>query len=89
MSPICPDKPSSDSDSEASDAEASEDVEFMPDNLEELKAAFRDLYKKVHNNMANYNKLVLILDKLYHVDCLTKEECDGIKLSVQKKIGML
>ena len=36
----------SDSDSEASDAESSEDVEFMPDNLEELKAALKDLYKK-------------------------------------------
>ena len=85
-------EPESDSEesesSEKSDPESSEDVEFMPDNLEELKAAFRDLYKKVHNNMANYNKLVLILDKLYHVNCLTKEECDGIKLSVQKKIGL-
>ena len=86
-------EPESDSEesesSEKSDPESSEDAKFMPDNLEELKAAFRDLYKKVHNNMANYNKLVSILDKLYHVNCLTKEECDGIKLSVQKKIGML
>ena len=52
----------SDSDSEASDAEISKDIEFMPDNLEELKAAFWNLYKKVHNNMKNYNKIVLILD---------------------------
>ena len=43
----------SDSDSEASDAESSEDVEFIPDNLKELKSAFRNLYKKVHNNMEN------------------------------------
>ena len=35
----------SDSDSEASDAESSEDVEFMPDNLEELKAAFKNLFR--------------------------------------------
>ena len=88
MSPICPDKPASDSDSEASDAESSEDVESMPDNLEELKAAFRNLYKKVHNNMDNYNKLVLILDELKRVNCLTNEECNGIKMNIQKKIGM-
>ena len=92
MSPICPDKPASDSDSEASDAEASENVGFMADNLEELKAAFRNLYKKVHNNMDNYNKLVLILDELncltiVCVNCLTNEECNGIKMNIQKKIG--
>ena len=74
---------------EMSDTEISEHIEFVPDNIEELKAAFRNLYKKVHNNMENYNKLVLILDELYHVNCLTKEECDGIKLSLQKKIGIV
>ena len=75
------------SDSESEETEISEDDQ--PDDLEELKAAFRNLYKKVHNNMENYNKLVLILDELYHVNCLTKEECDGIKLSLQKKIGIV
>ena len=74
------------SDSESEETEISEDDQ--PDDLEELKAAFRNLHKKVHNNMENYNKLVLILDELYHVNCLTKEECDGIKLSLQKKIGI-
>ena len=85
-------EPESDSEesesSEKSDPESSEDVEFMPDNLEELKAAFRDLYKKVHNNMENYNKLLLILDEQKRVNCLTKEECNDIKMNVQKKIGM-
>ena len=76
-----------DLDSESEKTEISEDNQ--PDDLEELKAAFRNLYKKVHNNMENYNKLVLILDELYHVNCLTKEECDGIKLSLQKKIGIV
>ena len=60
----------------------------MPDNVKELKAAFRNLHKKVHNNIENYNKLVLILDELHHVNCLTKEECNGIKMKVQKKIGI-
>ena len=85
-------EPESDSEesesSEKSDPESSEDVEFMPDNLEELKAAFRNLYKKVHNNMENYNQLVLILDELKRVNCLTKEECNGIKMNVQKKIEL-
>ena len=75
------------SDSEPEEIDISENDE--PDNLEELKAAFRNLYKKVHSNMENYNKLVLILDELYHVNCLTKEECDGIKLSLRKKIGIV
>ena len=74
------------SDSEPEEIEISENDE--PDNLEELKAAFRNLYKKVHNNMENYNKLVLILDELHRVNCLTKEECNGIKMKVQKKIGI-
>ena len=64
----------------------------MPDNLEELKAAFWNLYKKVHNNMKNYNKLVLILDELHRVNFLTKEECNAgkmhIKTILQKKTGI-
>ena len=58
----------SDSNSEASDADISEDIEFMPDNPKELKAAFRNLYRKVHNNTENYNKLVLMLDKLQNMN---------------------
>ena len=78
----------SDSDSEASDAEISKDIEFLPDNPKELKAAFRNLYQKVHNNSENYNKLVLILDELQHMKCLTREECNGVKVHLQKKIGI-
>ena len=78
----------SDSNSEASDADISEDIEFMPDNPKELKAAFRNLYRKVHNNTENYNKLVLMLDELRHMKCLTREECNGVKDHLQKKIGI-
>ena len=76
-----------DSDSESEETDTSKNND--PDNVEQLKATFRKLYRKVQSNMENFNKLVLILDKLYHVNCLTKEECDGIKLSVQKKIGIV
>ena len=78
----------SDSNSEASDADISEDIEFMPDNPKELKAAFRNLYRKVHNNTENYNKLVLMLDELRRMKCLTREECNGVKDHLQKKIGI-
>ena len=78
----------SESDSEGSVAEVSNDIEFMPDNPEELKAAFRSLYQKVHNNTKNYNKLVLMLDELQRMKCLTKEECNGVKVHLQEKIGI-
>ena len=85
-------EPESDNDesesTEESDPEFSEDIESMPDNLEELKAAFRNLYRKVHNNTKNYNKLVLMLDKLQHMNCLTREECNGVKGHFQEKIGI-
>ena len=77
-----------DSDSEENtDTEFSEDDRSMTDNLEELKAAFRNLYQKVHNNMKNYNKLILILDEFYRINHLTKEECNALNSHLQKKIG--
>ena len=44
-----------------SDSEENEllDVEFMPDNPEDLKKAFRFLYNKLHRNIYLYNRLVL------------------------------
>ena len=60
----------------------------MPDNPEELKAAFRNLYQKVHNNTKNYNKLVLMLDELQRMKCLTEKECNGVKVHLQEKIGI-
>ena len=76
-----------DSDSEYEETDTSKNND--PDNVEQLKATFRKLYRKVQSNMENFNKLVLILDKLYHVNCLTKEECDGMKSLLQKKIGIV
>ena len=57
-----------------------------PDTLEELKAAFRNLYKKVDSNMEKYKNLVLILDKLRHVNFLTEEECKSMNSLLKKKI---
>ena len=75
------------SDSEDSDPESSD--KSIPDDLEELKEAFWKLYKRIYSNMDNYTELVLILDKLKHVNCLTKDECNGIKETVRRKIGVV
>ena len=70
-----------------SDSESEEDDK--PSDIEELQAAFRNHYGKMLNNFEN---LVLILDELYRVDCLTKEECNAMKMHMktilQKKTGI-
>ena len=76
-----------DSDSDSEETDISKNNE--PDNVEQLKATFRKLYRKVQSNMDNFYKLVLISDKQYHVNCLTKKECDAIKSTLQKKIGIV
>ena len=58
----------------------------QPSSLEELKAKFRTLFKKVYINIEN---LVLILDELHRTDCLTKEECNVIRMEGQKKINVV
>ena len=58
----------------------------MSDKAEELKTEVRKLYQKVQSNTENYNKLVLLLDKLQRMNCLTREECNGVKYHIQKKI---
>ena len=63
------------------------DYEVMPDNPEELKKAFRKLYKKFRRDIEIYNKLVLMLDELERIKCLTKEECNAVKNHLEKKIG--
>ena len=76
-----------DSDSESySEGSDTEDDGFMPDKTEELKAVFRKLYRKVESNTENYKKLVLVLDELQRMNCLTREECIGVKHHIQKKI---
>ena len=85
-------EPDSDSENQSttsySDSE-SEDNGFMSNNPKELAAACIKLCRKVHNNIESYNKIVLILDKLCHISCLSKEECDSIKFLLQEKIGMV
>ena len=61
------------------------DYEVMSDNPEELKKAFRKLYKKFRRDIEICNKLVLILEKLERMKCLTKEECNAVKEHLEKK----
>ena len=73
------------SDSDEIDAES---VEFMPDNPEDLKKCFRELFYKLHGNIGIYNKLVYILDELKRMSCLTKEECDFMNKHLQEKMNI-
>ena len=70
-----------------SDSES--DSDSIPDNPEEVKALFRKLYRKPHHNIERFSKLILLLDELLHMGCLTKEEYDEMNNNLQKKIGML
>ena len=78
------------SDSEDSDETEEEeeeiDYEVMPDNPKELKEAFRKLYFKFRSDIEMYNKLVLMLDELERMQCLTKEECSAVNEHLQKKL---
>ena len=63
-----------------------EEDEVMPENPEELKEAFRNLYKKFRRDIEMYDKLVLMLDELRRMKCLTKEECNAMNEHLQNKI---
>ena len=58
----------------------------MPDNPEGLKEAFRNLYWKFRRDIEMYNKLVLMLNELERMKCLTKEECNAVNEHLQKKL---
>ena len=70
------------------DSESSDDVEFMPDNPEELTNCFRQLFYKLHGNIDVYNKLVCILDELGRINYLTKEECNFMNKHLQEKMNI-
>ena len=63
-----------------------ESYEMMPDNPRELKEAFKNLYKKFRRDIEMYNKLVLMLDELKRMDCLTQEECNVMNEHLQNKL---
>ena len=75
----------SETESEESESESEDDVQFMPDNKGDLMAAFRNLYKKFRFNIETYNKLVLMLDEMYRMNCLSREECNAMNEHLQKK----
>ena len=81
----------SESDSNTSDSEEKEsdpEVQFMPDNPEDLKKYFRLLFNKLHDNVDIYNKLVFMLDELERMGCLTKEECNAMNKCLQEKLNI-
>ena len=66
----------------------SKDDEYAVDDPEELKTAFRNLYNRFQHNIEMYNKLVLMLDEMENMGCLTKEDCNAIDRNLQNKIGL-
>ena len=74
--------------SDSTDKESDLDDEFMPDNPDDLKKEFKQLFNKLHNNVEIYNKLVFMLDELKRMNCLTKEECNAMNKCLQEKIGI-
>ena len=83
-------KPTPDTDTEESDSEEESDmeIEFMPNNPEDLKREFKRLYKKLEKLEDIYDKLVYMLDELKRMKCLTKEECDAMNKCLQEKVGI-
>ena len=71
---------------EDEDEEEEIDYEMMPDNPKELKEAFRKLYFKFRRDIDMYNKLVLMLDELKRMECLTQEECNSMNKHLQNKL---
>ena len=55
------------------------------DIIEKLKKTFKNLYNKLHDI---HNELVLMLDELETINCLTEEQCNAINEHLKKKIGV-
>ena len=68
--------------------EFSEDEEYMVDNPDDLKEAFRNLYNRFQHNIEIYNKLVIMLDEMEKINCLTKEECKALNENLKNKIAI-
>ena len=77
------------SEDETEEEEEEMEYEMMPDNPKELKEAFRNLYKKFRRDIDMYNKLVLMLDELKRMECLTQEECNAVNEHLQNKLENL
>ena len=77
---------SSEDETEGEEEEEEMDYEVMPDNPKDLKEAFRNLYWKFRRDIEMYNKLVLMLDELKRMKCLTQEECNAVNDHLQNKL---
>ena len=60
----------------------------ITDKQEKLKEAFRNLYNRFQHNIEIYNKLVIMLDEMEKINCLTKEECKALNENLQNKIAI-
>ena len=60
----------------------------ITDKQEKLKEVFRNLYNRFQHNIEIYNKLVIMLDEMEKINCLTKEECKALNENLQNKIAI-
>ena len=68
--------------------EFSKDDEYIVDDPEELKKAFRNLYNTFQYSIEIYNKPVLMLDEIEKMNCPTKEEFNAMNENLQKKFSI-
>ena len=57
-------------------------------NLEELGDVFINLHNELLHNIAMYKKLGLMLDEMVRINFVTKEECNGMKENLRKKLAL-
>ena len=76
------------SEEDETDEDETHNYEAMPDNFAQLKEAFRNMYVKLEKNIEIYDKLVLMLDEMARMNCLTKQECSVMNEHLQKKMGI-
>ena len=69
--------------SEANSEDGSMDIELTPENPTQLMKAFRNLYTKFDDNI---RRLLLVLEELERINCLSSEECKGMKYHLRNKI---
>ena len=69
--------------SESDSEDESIDVNFMSGDPSQLMRSFRNLYTKFDDNIRS---LLLTLKELERMNCLSSEECRGIKNHLQKKV---
>ena len=82
------DSESEEDDSTSQSEDEVEEIEFMPKSKRGLVEAFKNLYSKFHDDIEEYNNLVLMLDELKRRECIEEDEYKSLNKALQQKIGL-